>query len=48
MAAVVGVPHDSHGEEIKAYVVPAPGAQTGEKALVPWCRENRWTRSGVV
>ena len=26
LAAVVGVPHDSHGEEVKAFVIPTPGA----------------------
>ncbi|MER6945315.1 long-chain fatty acid--CoA ligase [Nonomuraea sp. NPDC000554] len=40
MAAVVGVPHGSLGEEVKAYVVPASGAQMTEDALVAWCREN--------
>ncbi|WP_230991627.1 long-chain-fatty-acid--CoA ligase [Streptomyces endocoffeicus] len=40
MAAVVGVPHDRHGEEIKAYVVPAPGADVTEEALVDWARST--------
>ncbi|GDY29691.1 long-chain-fatty-acid--CoA ligase [Gandjariella thermophila] len=40
LAAVVGVPHDSHGEEIKAYVVRQPGAEITEAELVAWCREN--------
>ncbi|MFF8381418.1 long-chain fatty acid--CoA ligase [Streptomyces sp. NPDC015661] len=40
MAAVVGVPHDKHGEEIKAYVVPAPGVRITEDDLVAWCRET--------
>ncbi|MGP4100115.1 long-chain-fatty-acid--CoA ligase [Nonomuraea sp. KM90] len=40
LAAVVGVPHDSHGEEVKAYVIPAPGATASEDELVAWCREN--------
>ncbi|GAA0938740.1 long-chain fatty acid--CoA ligase [Nonomuraea longicatena] len=40
LVAVVGVPHDSHGEEVKAYVIPAPGATVGEDELVAWCREN--------
>ncbi|MEU6172365.1 long-chain fatty acid--CoA ligase [Streptantibioticus parmotrematis] len=40
MAAVIGVPHPSHGEEVKAYVVPVPGADTTEDGLVAWCRET--------
>ncbi|RJL35511.1 long-chain-fatty-acid--CoA ligase [Bailinhaonella thermotolerans] len=40
LAAVVGVPHGSHGEEIKAYVIPVPGARVGEEELIAWCREN--------
>ncbi|GGS90827.1 long-chain fatty acid--CoA ligase [Nonomuraea spiralis] len=40
LAAVVGVPHASHGEEIKAYVIPAPGAAASEDELIAWCREN--------
>ncbi|WP_432012893.1 long-chain-fatty-acid--CoA ligase [Streptomyces cucumeris] len=38
MAAVVGVPHPTHGEEAKAYVVPVPGTRTTEDDLVAWCR----------
>ncbi|MBX6382040.1 MAG: long-chain fatty acid--CoA ligase [Microbispora sp.] len=40
LAAVVGVPHESHGEEIKAYVIRKPGATTTEEELVAWCRET--------
>ena len=40
LAAVVGVPHDSHGEEIKAYVIRTPGATLTEDELVAWSREN--------
>ncbi|WP_049564514.1 long-chain-fatty-acid--CoA ligase [Nonomuraea sp. SBT364] len=40
LVAVVGVPHASHGEEIKAYVIPSPGATAGEDELIAWCREN--------
>ncbi|MEU1947775.1 long-chain fatty acid--CoA ligase, partial [Streptomyces sp. NPDC020125] len=38
MAAVVGVPHATHGEEVKAFIVPVPGAEITEEALVAWCR----------
>jgi long-chain acyl-CoA synthetase len=40
LAAVVGVPHGSYGEEVKAYVVPSTGAMASESELVAWCREN--------
>ncbi|MFI6326459.1 long-chain fatty acid--CoA ligase [Nonomuraea sp. NPDC050556] len=40
LVAVVGVPHDSHGEEIKAYVILAPGAKATEGELVDWAKEN--------
>jgi long-chain acyl-CoA synthetase len=37
-AAVVGVPHRTHGEEIQAFVVPAPGAALTDQELIDWCR----------
>ena len=40
LAAVVGVPHDSHGEEVKAYVIKNAGAPITEDELVAWCKEN--------
>jgi long-chain acyl-CoA synthetase len=40
LAAVVGVPHASHGEEVKAYVVPVPGSTAGADEIVAWAREN--------
>jgi long-chain acyl-CoA synthetase len=40
LAAVVGVPHDSHGEEIKAFVIPTEGATIDPDQLVAWCREQ--------
>ncbi|MEU8248808.1 long-chain fatty acid--CoA ligase [Nonomuraea sp. NPDC048916] len=40
LAAVLGVPHDSHGEEIKAYVIRTPGATVTEQDLITWAREN--------
>jgi long-chain acyl-CoA synthetase len=40
LAAVVGVPHPSHGEEIKAYVIPKPDAELTGPALVAWSREQ--------
>ncbi|MFD7322142.1 long-chain fatty acid--CoA ligase [Streptomyces sp. NPDC059875] len=40
MAAVIGVPHDRHGEEIKACVVRAPGATLTEEELIDWCKDE--------
>src|SRR5690606_28346436 len=40
LAAVVGVPHDSHGEEVKAYVILNPGASITEDELIAWAKEN--------
>jgi len=40
LAAVVGVPHDSHGEEIKAYVILNEGASATGDELVAWCKEQ--------
>ncbi|WP_326734178.1 long-chain-fatty-acid--CoA ligase [Streptomyces sp. NBC_01022] len=40
MTAVVGVPHATHGEDVKAFVIPAPGAQLSEEELIAWCRER--------
>lgn len=40
LAAVIGVPHESHGEEIKAVVIKAPGAEVTEDELVAWGKEQ--------
>ncbi len=40
LAAVVGVPHEQYGEEIKAFIVPAAGHEIDEDALVAWSREH--------
>ncbi len=36
MVAVIGVPHESHGEEIKAIVIKNPGDPTTEDELIAW------------
>ncbi|MDT0330856.1 long-chain-fatty-acid--CoA ligase [Nocardiopsis lambiniae] len=38
LAAVVGVPHDTHGEEIKAFVIPLEGVEITAEELVEWSR----------
>ncbi|MFJ9733470.1 long-chain fatty acid--CoA ligase [Streptomyces sp. NPDC101171] len=40
LAAVVGVPHESHGEEIKAFVILAPGAEARPDELIAWGKEQ--------
>jgi long-chain acyl-CoA synthetase len=40
MAAVVGVPDERLGEEVKAYVVLKPGTSLTPEALVEWSREQ--------
>jgi len=42
-AAVIGVPHDDLGEEVKAVVEPVPGVDPGpdlERELMAFCREH--------
>jgi long-chain acyl-CoA synthetase len=42
-AAVIGVPNDDLGEEVKAVVEPAPGVEAGpdlERELIAFCREH--------
>ena len=40
LAAVVGVPHDSHGEEVKAFVILAEGQSITEDELVAWGKDQ--------
>ncbi len=40
LAAVIGVPHPSHGEEVKAFVILKDGATATEDELVAWGREQ--------
>lgn len=40
LAAVVGIPHESHGEEIKAIVVLHDDATASPQDLVDWARQN--------
>lgn len=39
-AAVVGVPHESHGEEIKAFIAVKPGKTADEAELIAYCKEH--------
>ncbi len=40
MVAVIGTPHETHGEEIKAFVVPTPDAKQDEASMRAWCKER--------
>lgn len=39
-AAVIGVPHESWGEQVHAVVVPTPEATPTTADLISWCRER--------
>jgi long-chain acyl-CoA synthetase len=38
LAAVIGVPHATHGEEVKAVVIREKGATVTENELVEWSK----------
>ncbi|MFN2160434.1 MAG: AMP-binding protein, partial [Candidatus Promineifilaceae bacterium] len=40
LAAVIGVPDESHGEEVKAFVILNSGAEESPDEIVAWCKEN--------
>ncbi|MES9903540.1 MAG: long-chain fatty acid--CoA ligase [Sedimenticola sp.] len=40
MVAVIGTPHETHGEEIKAFVVSTPNADRDEVSMRAWCKER--------
>jgi long-chain acyl-CoA synthetase len=40
LAAVIGVPHESHGEEIKAVVIRTAGSTLTEDELLAWGKEQ--------
>ncbi len=39
-AAVIGVPHESHGEEVKAVIVTRPDASVGADDIQAWCKQR--------
>ena len=40
LCAVIGVPCEVHGEEVKAVVVKKPGAEVTENELIEFCKAN--------
>ncbi|MCL2586196.1 MAG: long-chain fatty acid--CoA ligase [Streptosporangiales bacterium] len=40
LAAVIGVPDENHGEEVKAHVILKPGASVTPEELVAWSKQN--------
>jgi long-chain acyl-CoA synthetase len=40
MAAVVGVPHDTHGEEVKAFIIRTAGAESTTDEILAWGKEQ--------
>lgn len=40
LCAVVGVPDEENGEEVKAYIVKKAGATISEIEIVEWCKDN--------
>ncbi|WP_305092838.1 long-chain fatty acid--CoA ligase [Prescottella sp. R16] len=40
LAAVIGVPHESHGEEVRAYVIAQPGTDVSDADLISWSKER--------
>ncbi len=40
MAAVIGVPHDSHGEEVKAVIIKSADDPITESEMVAWAKEQ--------
>ncbi|HZP15857.1 MAG TPA: long-chain fatty acid--CoA ligase [Nocardioides sp.] len=40
LAAVIGVPHESHGEEVKAFVILKPGASATSEEIIAWGKDQ--------
>jgi long-chain acyl-CoA synthetase len=40
LSAVIGVPHERHGEEVKAFIILKEGMTVTESELVAWSKQN--------
>lgn len=40
LASVIGVPHDRHGEEVKAYIVVKDGVSATPEEIIAWSKEQ--------
>ena len=40
LATVIGIPHERHGEEVKAFIILKEGAEVSESELVAWSKQN--------
>jgi long-chain acyl-CoA synthetase len=40
LAAVIGVPHETHGEEIKAFIILKENGQATSEEIKTWSKEN--------
>lgn len=40
LAAVIGIPHEEYGEEVKAYVIPETGVEINGEDIVAWAKKE--------
>lgn len=40
LAAVVGIPDEEYGEEVKAYIIPKNGAPIDPAEIIAWCKKE--------
>lgn len=40
LVAVIGIPHEKYGEEVKAFIILKPEARVTETEMLDWCRER--------